>query len=222
MGGGHLGKGPGTMNAPLTMNDIPQIVENAIMMVKGKGKGKFGGPKGGYGGKKGPPSRPSSPARSQGSASSGKGGPKGSIFWGKCNECGIVGHSAENCPKLGKGFKGNCNFCNMPSHMQGNCPVKFAQLKPKGKGKGKGVYAIEDGSADECQLCLGGGEDAASQGSSEKGNEAASGENYNAWQGANSVEWGQPYDASCYSVEKVVSGKVKFESDVGERMIVPE
>jgi NDP-sugar pyrophosphorylase family protein len=37
----------------------------------------------------------------------GKDGPgKGTVFSGKCQECGIIGHSAKFCPKLGKGFQG--------------------------------------------------------------------------------------------------------------------
>ena len=50
------------------------------------------------------------------------------VFTGECHQCGIVGHSKQFCPSLGKGFKGTCYTCGLVGHSSSRCP--------KGKGKG--------------------------------------------------------------------------------------
>ena len=72
------------------------------------------------------------------------------MFFGYCNECHLRGHSARNCPKLGKGFKGNCKGCGTAGHTLAQCP--YAAERNKGKGKGKsGMNSLDEG------IDLGGG-----------------------------------------------------------------
>ena len=48
-------------------------------------------------------------------------------YFGKCQKCGVYGHSAEFCPNEGKGFQGQFYVCGLIGHIGRFCP--------KGKGK---------------------------------------------------------------------------------------
>ena len=71
--------------------------------------------------------------------SQGKGGYQ-TPFYGTCRNCGVYGHSAGNCPELGKGFSGVCYICNRKGHPAKLCPAGKGKGGKDGKGKGgKGI-----------------------------------------------------------------------------------
>ena len=101
---------------------------NALGVGKGKGKGK---------GK----SWWSEGIKGKGKGDGEKGGDKGKgkgknmIFYGECHHCGLIGHSVNRCPHLGKGFKGSCHNCGIIRHSANQCP--------KGQSKrGKNVNEV--------------------------------------------------------------------------------
>ena len=55
--------------------------------------------------------------------SKGKGkGKFSNPFYGTCSNCHRVGHRANYCPDLGKGYKGICDNCGVQGHSKGLCP----------------------------------------------------------------------------------------------------
>ena len=100
----------------------------------GKGKGKYGPPKGfGKKGKAPMGSYPTTP------------------YYHNCKNCHRMGHSVTFCPDLGKGFTKSCDECGIIGHPKSVCPGK--RYREGGKG-GKGKLSNVNGG----EMNLGGGE----------------------------------------------------------------
>ena len=176
--------------------------ERQLAIIKGKGKGGFGGKgfggKGFKGGGKGfkgygkgfkgfgkgfKGEGKGFKGTGKGNQNGGKGGKgSGPIFYANCNNCGERGHSMQYCPQLGKGFPFNCNACGRPGHKAVQCPNQ-----PKGKGKG-GLNMAEGEPGEEPEtegLHLGGSADE----DKSKEEEATSKQESSQRQNWNQAEW---------------------------------
>ena len=56
------------------------------------------------------------------------------VFTGKCDECGLIGHSVRNCPSRGKGFGGNCRACGIQGPSARYCPTQPGLRASEGNG----------------------------------------------------------------------------------------
>ena len=127
-------------------------------MPKGGFQGNKGGfpppptvPKGGWGQPQGAKGFSGAPG-TKGDGS--KGGPRFMTpFYGTCRNCNRVGHSAGNCPDLGKGFSGVCHTCGVRGHPASLCP---SVPSDGGKG-GKSANSVEP-QGPTVTMNLGGGE----------------------------------------------------------------